>query len=265
MTSIPSNELLAGVRPFERAPLSQRHALAACMTGALLIAIFDTLTPKINLSVLYSLLVVVAARRISRRNVWQLAAFMVALTFGVYGVKSSMEHKAIAGSVIGFTLVNRTLATLSLLAITAISYLWIGVRQQLEGHRTLLRSRDEDRADFVEVSRSLERFAAGTMCGILTLCIVVIDLLSPGQFNFPILYAVPLVICYALESRRMLWMVLPWLLLFTVVGYLMTPAVGVPESSINYVIKNRAISAFALVALSTLLNWWMQDTEARHV
>ena len=264
MTSIPSNELMAGVTPFNRVPLTQRQTLAACMIGALLIAIFDTLTPKINLSVLYSLLVVIAARRISRRHLCQLTAFMVLLTFSVYGVKNWMQNKTLPEALLHFKLVNRTLATLSLLAISAISYLWIGVRQRLESNRTLLRARDEDRLDFEEVSRSLERFAAGAMCGILTLCIIVIDLLAPGQFNFPILYAVPLVICYALDNRRMLWMVLPWLLLFTVIGYWLSPAIGVPESSLNYIIKNRVLTAFALVALSALLNRWMRDSQVQN-
>ncbi len=255
--------MMIGVSRFERVPLSHRQALAAFMVSALAVAAVDTVVPRINLSIVYSLLVVVAAQRISRRLLWELAAFMVFLTFGVYAIKSGLEHKTFKAALLAFPLVNRTLSALSLTAITAISYLWLGVRQRLETSGPLLRSRDEDRRDFEEISRSLERFAAGMMCGVLTLCIAVIDMIVPGQFNFPILYAVPLVLCYTLESRRMVWMVLPWLLLFTVVGYWLTPAVGVPETAIQYVVKNRVLAGMALIGLSALLNWWMSDAETR--
>ena len=100
------------------------------------------------------------------------------------------------------------------------------------------------------------------------------------QYNLPILYGVPLVICAMTGRRVLLWSILPVLLAFTAAGYVIGPASsellghsdgrgpalvigssvvqGVPT-----IFTNRTLAACVMVALALALHWWLRPRSTK--
>ena len=104
------------------------------------------------------------------------------------------------------------------------------------------------------------------ICGILLVCIIVFDLKTPGQFNLPILYGVPLVSMAWLRSRKALWGLVPILLLCNYIGWHFGEApTPDPIRKTSWIIANRFIAAFAVVFTAFLLDLYFGIARDRDI
>lgn len=90
---------------------------------------------------------------------------------------------------------------------------------------------------------------------VLTGCILIADVFSPPPANLPILYAVPLIlVALWLESRRAIWYLLPFMLIFTVIGELWGPPMSLTSLSLKSIVINRAFAVGALMLVAIILH-----------
>ncbi len=238
--------------------ISSRQLTIAVFAMAFGVAASDAILPNMNLSILYSMLLVLYVRKGDRQHLLKMTLAFMALTMGVYMVKVLRNSDY---SFWSYRLLNRVMLVVSIGAIATVSHFLLGVRAALNMSRPMLRQRDEEFAEYQEIGRSVEQFATGLICGILTLSIAAIDLVTPGQINLPILYAVPLFICGAMQSRKLLWGLLPFLVLFTALGYWIGPATGYAGDVAMSFAKNRSLAALALVGIAWALHLWIRQSQ----
>lgn len=224
------------------------------------VAATDYLTSNVNLSILYSLPILLAARTRSRTWMWLLALFVLLLTYlgyflGPHFQAGSTGWREMIGN---YRMVNRTLSAATLLAVAVLAHYWIGLSRHV-GPDTHLSGHDPERDTVNEVLHSFEIFGAALICGLIMACIALTDLYSPGEFNFPILYAVPLMICGAARSRSLLWSILPFLLLLTMLGFVLGPKAAHSESVFQSLVTNRFLAAGVQLALAILINVWINE------
>jgi hypothetical protein len=156
-------------------------------------------------------------------------------------------------------MVNRTLAVAAILAVAVMIHFWIVLQNRANGHAHPPGRHDLEQETIKEVTRSFEIFGAALICGLIMACIALTDLLSPGEFNLPILYAVPLMICGAVHSRSLLWSILPFLLILTMIGFVIGPKSAWSESIFQSLVTNRFLAAAVQVLLALLSHVWIGE------
>jgi len=228
------------------------------------VATTDLLTMNVNLSILYILPVLLAVRTRSRAWVWQLAVVLVALTYIGYffGPRAVPESEGWRGMVWNYRMANRTLAAVTILLVAAMAHFWIRLRISGARPQGPASSADPEQETVGQILRSFEVLGAALICGLIMLCIGLTDVLSPGEFNFPILYAVPLMLCGAARSRSLLWSILPFLLALTLVGFIIGPRPTLTENLFQSLVTNRLLAAAAQVALALLVHVWIGEGDS---
>jgi hypothetical protein len=213
---------------------------ASILCGVLVasIAILDLFTANLNLSILYVVPVLLGTRFPNRRHLWGLAFLLLGLTFAGYYL--GPRGTSYAGG-FGFRLVNRSFAGLAIIATTARCAAWLR-RQDRLAEIFVVDGSGEGEPLIYDI----------LLCGMLVLCIFLIDLVTPAKFNLPILYAVPVSVCATLNRPRLLWSFVAVTIALTVSGFLLPPAPTIPSSLMHSLERNRMLACLAQLGIATM-------------
>jgi hypothetical protein len=245
--------------------LSNRAIAGTCAILIVIPAIVDASKLYVNLTSLYFIPLILCARSFSRRTVYLMAALLVTLTYGIYFFKISRQQPVVHAS-IWYRLINRTMVAVSLCITAGLLGAWAGVRRGQE------RRGDVEEADIEtpidRAVRSLRRIIVLMLCFMLIVCIFATDLMTPKQFNLPILYALPLIVAAWAESRRVLWTLLPILVACTWIGFAVSPAATVQttlphQTLLDYLLTNRLLACLAQVGIALMLHLWLGPEKTR--
>ena len=166
-------------------------------------------------------------------------ALLVLLTYGCFVIKYR-EHLLSSGDwVPGFT--NRSFAAGSNAAAAVLLYSWIHFRTYWESRHEHLSATDMDAFIIKQVFQSLDRVVAVILCTILTVGIGAMDFVTPGEFNFPILYALPVVIAGLTERRLILWATVLVVVILTLAGFCWGPP-ATPGTPAQGLMNNRLLA-----------------------
>jgi hypothetical protein len=161
-----------------------------------------------------------------------------------------------------YRMFNRTLAAVTILVVAGMVHFWIRLRSEGAAAHGAAASADPEQEMVGQILQSFEVFGAALICGLIMLCIGLTDLLSPGEFNLPILYAVPLMLCGAVRSRSLLWSILPFLLVLTLVGFVVGPKTEAHETIFQSLVTNRFLAASVQVAMALLAHVWIGESDS---
>jgi hypothetical protein len=163
--------------------------------AVVLLGIFtaDCLT-QLNLSIVYALPLVAFGRRLSGIKFAALTALLVALAFLGYVIKTTWFLTS-APPLVSYRLLNRSLVA-SILVLTAIALHSLCRRV---GERT-------EHDDFDRLLHSVSSLLVALLGAVAAAAILAADLLTPGEYNVPILYGVPIVLIAAAGSERLIWL-----------------------------------------------------------
>jgi hypothetical protein len=159
-----------------------------------------------------------------------------------------------------YRLVNRTLVAVSLAITAFLLHFLRSIEHKLASRQARQGAHDADDAIYLQIVHALERFVTCVISAVLILCIAVTDVLAPAQVNLPVLYAVPLVLCFWTRSRKLLWGMLPILLVFTVAGYCVGPPTSVDQRWLASLLTNRFLAAGGLLGLTVIFHFWISSS-----
>ena len=228
-------------------------------SAILLVALVDTLSSRLTMPVLYTIPLLMYALSHRRRWLPALAIAAVALSFAVLWIKVHFFPQPHLQQMLPWRLVNRAFASVAICLSASLLYFWVGLHDRMQ---TLAAQAEAERhtvdsAVFRQLLRSITVLLAAVAGGVLTAIILVADLMCPAPANLPILYAVPLILVSLwLQSRRVLWGVLPFLLCLTVMGYLWGPAApaNLPHWTLRGILINRVLAAAELTIVAIILH-----------
>jgi len=244
----------------KRSLITQRYSprIGWPLAGALVILLtaFDVLEgSRANLSILYILPMVLFAQSAPRRGLILVAgAVLVVLTYGCFLVKYHQHMVMQQFLVSGIT--NRSFAAGSNAVSAVLLYSWVHFRAYWEARYEHLTATDMDAFIFNQIFQSLEHLVAVILCLILTAATAAMDLVTPGEFNFAILYAVPVVIVGLTEHRLSIWIMVIMGVTLSLVGYLWgAPATaGVPQQIAQSYWNNRMMACCMLVGTGLVMH-----------
>jgi len=232
---------------------------AAAVAGAVLLTlvpfVLDVVLAWTNLAILYVLPLFVAARAGRPRVIAVFAAVLVGLTYGGYLLEVLYLSPAPPFT---FRIVNRTIVATAVVVSALLLRWWMRWREQAGTRVGPVRHGDQDQAVYDEVIAIVERLLAGMACAAYVAAVAAGDLLAPGEYNLPILYAIPVLLAGLTHSRAFLWATAAVLLLLVPAGYKFGPPPNLPESVLTFVLTNRALAAFAIVVLTLSVHVWMR-------
>ncbi len=163
----------------------------------LAIAVADVLIPRVTVAIFFAIPLVIVARRREFPGLWTLTLCAIALTFGDFLLKSLLYSPANGPEFFDYRLLNRTLAASMLLATAAMIRMVVDV----EGGLRDLPWPDEFICEEQKSILWMLVWLGLPVLGVL----VMLDFLTPAEFNWPILYAALIVTCALLRNRKLLW------------------------------------------------------------
>jgi hypothetical protein len=245
----------SSIAPTSRAPTRLRSMLLA-ITLTIVIVCGDFLTSDINFSILYILPLLVISRMHRPRAVWQWAVALSVLTFAGYfaGVRGAEINSW--QDLVNFRLVNRAMMAATLMASAALIHIQIGLRELIDRRARLVHASAEEEHAFDQILASFDRFATTILCLVLIGLVTLTDVLTPPQFNIPILFALPLVASARIQQRWIVWAIVPLLLLMSVVGLYLGPK-PLPTHIKDAMIINRIFASLVLIGVAAILHGWI--------
>ena len=221
--------------------------LIAAMLLFVAIAIVDVLAPRITVSILYGIPLILVVRAGYVRPLWRFTAMLILLTIGMHFLKSTLYPPDSGPIYLNFRLVNRAFVAVMLWLMAQILQMWVGSdrQRQLELNEPYRASEDENDATL-----------AVLLCIPLALIIALVDLLLPANFNLAILYPIPLLICAWTRNRALLWSTLAVLLLLTAAGYQFRHG-PIDGTLVPAMRTNRILSAVLTTAVTVVLHFWI--------
>lgn len=226
------------------APSRALLATAVALLGVFTVA--DVFSRGIVLSVLYAVpLVLVAWAGYHRALRWVTVALVV-IVYAVFFGKWAM-YAPPGSSPFNFALVNRTLVVVSLCLLEVLLKMRVStecLRGDVELSESLRHEEDE-----------IDETLAILMGVALTSAIALADFLSPANYNFAILYTVPLFLCAWTRFQRLLWGTLAVALLLSVLGFICGPPMTSSDTTMTRMVINRVLSGLVLALLAVLLHF----------
>jgi hypothetical protein len=238
-------------------PIEPRNMAIIVVAIIVIVFVTDLLSQRINLAILYAFPMVACAHTGRRKMVRATAILAVVLTFAGYffGVRSP-DTPDIASLFYNFRMVNRLLCAMALLGVAITSYYYMNIHDRFAQHRLESNDPASDMALFDDVLSLLEQLTGGIVGGLVLVWVIIMDFLSPGELNLPILYVAPLMSFAWVRNRKLLWMVFLVLLFFTFAGYYW----GLPsEAGTNngYLLRNRLLASAVLLSCTMLIHFAM--------
>ena len=237
------------------APAALRSLMLASAL-VLAIAVFDFVTFDINFSILYLLPLLVISRMHRPRVVWQWAFALSVLTFAGYfaGVRGAGMQRW--QDLVNFRVVNRGMVVATLIASAALLHIQIGLREIVDRRARLVQASAEEEHAFDQIIASFDRFATTILCVVLIGLVTLTDVLTPPQFNIPILFVLPLVASARIQQRWIVWAIVPLLLLLALAGLYLGPR-PLPTHIKDAMIVNRMIASLVLIGVAIILHGWI--------
>jgi hypothetical protein len=225
---------------------SNRNA-AISLFLMLWIAILDLCTPRTNFSILYIAPLIFFAQSGWMRSGWRVTGLLVALTYGIYFLKNAIQPSG-SDLPFHFRIVNRTLVAVMLVVMGQVLRLWIRRREEQYDAELPESIRRQDE----EINATL----AILCCAALIVLIALSDFFTPANFNWPILYSIPLFICGWTRSRPLLWTMLILLLVLAAAAFIwgappMSPRPG------SYLVLNRMLAGVGMAVVTLILHYWL--------
>jgi hypothetical protein len=229
-----------------------RAAWAICLIGGAAILMFDLLTWGVNPSILYLALLPIAAHWLDRRAVWLLVMLFVPATYAGYllGARDP-RYPTFVVMISHYRLINRTLVVLAMVGVAALLHMQGGMKAMI------LRQRAHDPLDeeFGQILDAFNQISTVSIAAVVVAAVCVADLLAPGQFNLPILFAIPLAFVSQVGSRRILWSLALVLVALAALLFEFGPK---PDPAIlRSVTTNRIIACFGILAIAAVMHPWM--------
>ena len=220
------------------APLRRRALLLSASALLIMaIAILDLRTRLLSPGIIYLVPLVLVTRALRPRDFWLLTASLVVLVYTGYYFG---PHRSDDVGFFQFRLINRTL--------TAVAILLSGTR--LTRWRAQLAANDDSGgAELGGIGANRSQTHDLLLSALLVTCTFIADLLTPVNYNLPVLYAVPLIILAVLDVPRLLWAAFAVAALCSVVGYIFSPPAGVPPSLTHALVRSRILANAVLLVI----------------
>lgn len=235
--------------------------LAAIFCGILLVApLFnDIVSPHINMSILYLVPLLFCAWLGNRNLLRRTLVLSVLLTY--VGLAARMWIHPNPNWRWG--LLNRSFVVASLI----IAYFILdAVLRQLQALVSWRPARtDAEESVIEEIIFSAQRFAAIVAAMVLAIGLFVVDLVTPGQINFPILYIIPLLLIVWTRSHLWLWVTVGLLVVFAVVGWYGGEGPTGSSISVRALLTNRLIAITVLIIFGLIIQIATSPYQANHV
>jgi hypothetical protein len=223
------------------------------------IAIVDVLYPHFSFAILFAIPLVLLAHMGRPRLMWAATFVFVALTFIEYFVKATLHPPETGPQYFSFRLLNRALVAAMMCLLGMAMRFWMSTETE-EPPPATPALRREQRLWFraTALNRKFDARLASFIFPVLIIWIAITDLVLPANFNFAILYAIPLFISAWTRSRTVLWIVLAVVLLLTIVCYSYGP-VATGGATHGVLRMNRFFSAVSMLAVTIMLNAWITE------
>jgi len=234
----------------------QEHQARIMRSCAAIVAVtfaLDLCLFPYNASVLHIIPLLVCAKLNRRRWLVGFGLLLIFLTYLGYFAKVSIH-----GRKLSFYMPNRHLVALTLLVVSAILYLWQGVIHRLHDGRHVPFLRSFEPTIFEEIEQSIARLVILMLCVLMIVLVLLLDLVTPAEINFPILFAIPLVIGAWARSLKLLWTLVPILCLCTWIGFVWGPPASnliktIGVSNLDLIV-NRTVANLVILAVATILH-----------
>jgi hypothetical protein len=155
-----------------------------------------------------------------------------------------------------FRLVNRTMEVVALVSASGLLHIQIGLRELIDRRARLVQATDSEEDVFDQIIASFDRFATTILCLVLIVLVTLTDVLTPPQFNIPILFSLPLVASARIHRRWIIWLIVPLLVALAIFGLYVGPR-PLPAHITDALIVNRIIACLVLIAVAIILHVWI--------
>lgn len=248
MMDVKQTHRLESTASFAWRPVRAKIVAATCAILIVVPLLNDLFKPGVNLAILFVLPLLICAWLGEKKFLRPILLLCVLFTYmglliriGVYGY-----------SAWPWGLLNRTMVVVSLIIVTYVleiilSYLKTNSFWKFD-------RRDVEQKIFEEILFSAQRFAAIVSAVLLSAGIFIVDLVTPGQLNFPILYAVPLLLIVWTRSHLWLWLITCLLVLLAMVGWFAGDAPTSSSTALHTLATNRFIAVAVMVVLAVIIN-----------
>lgn len=239
--------------PVKDAAGNTGYGIIAPVALTVLIVIADVAGVGVNVAILYLLpMLLVAYTAPGHRRIIGSAAVLSVLTYFIYAFEYRHHLTTDPWTAVTFRLLNRSFV---------VTTLWIMAGVRLAWHR-MHRSRRGDPAEgsgravsmFDEISDSLTILSAAITCVAVVFCVATTDLIVPGQFNLPILYAIPVLVAGQSGRPKILWGTVLALLLMNVIGFVWGTPPTLDEHWLIRLIANRTLAGLGLLSIALLIH-----------
>ena len=223
----------------------------------LLLFTIDWCTRQINISILYVIPLIIYAHVRRCRGIWYFALLLSLLTYGKYIHNHFDQFTADPLKIVNSHIWNRTFSVCAILFTAVLLKFWRRRRdhwmQSLEGKVTT----GSDIMSQDRVVKGIDQFVVVLVAIVIVIALVLADFLTPGEINIPILYLAPLALLATTMNRTLLWCFVPIVLILNFLGYVYGPPPTVESSLLKYLVTNRFISAFTLIACAVVFHLWI--------
>ena len=224
--------------------------LTVCAILTLTTALIDVFTFGINVTMLYVIPLLLLGRPETRRFLWPFTGIALCLTYGLYFSDFGNAVFTHPEKVLTWRLINRSMVAVSLCIVTTVLSRWLRSQQRMAINRIAAL----DRSLFDELADSLQQMTCLFLCVVLIACIATTDLITPGEFNLPLLYAVPLIVAYWAGSRRLLRSLLPIMMLLGILGYCFGRQADIAPNWFSKILTNRILSILTTLFIALILH-----------
>ena len=232
-------------------PVRAKIAALFCAVTIITPILNDLLRPSINLSILYFLPVLFCAWMGERRLLRRVTSLCVALTYIGFMARVRL-YPTTPPNLWHWGLINRSFVVMSLISVTFLLDLVLNHLQIRPSWRAVRSDAEQNLCE--EVIFSAQRFAAALATIFVSITIFIVDLVTPQQLNFPILYTVPLLIIVWTRSHLWLWAMTSWLILLAIVGWFLGPPPTISPDLLTVLMTNRLIAVTVLLLLALIIH-----------
>ena len=222
------------------------------------IVVADCVIPKINLSILFAVPLVIVAR--ANRNA--AATMRAALVLSFFAYLDYYLRLTFVTHVPNFWLpenlwrpwlLNRSLVAVVLVMIAAVSSSTQRQRERMAALSRLRAQHPEDADQYDNLLVAFEQLVWAVVCAILMAAVFTLDMVTPAPWNLPIIYILPVVVSAWGTSRYLTWGLVPFALLANVAGFYMGPVESNSALAQSYAL-NRVVAAVAVVLVALVVN-----------
>jgi len=235
----------------EKATLSGRSQdIAIALLVACVIFVSDLATHSVNLSILYTIVIYVIATRARGRWTLLAAVTLVGATYaGFFLGARPPDLNSLASLYQSYWFTNRSFSAAAILTTGLIAG-WLRRWTNQIKQRPAIDDVIMDQSMHEELTDQVRFFETLLIALTITGALIVIDWATPSEFNFPILYAVPLMLCVLSGSARAIWLMTPLLIALAWIGLWAsnrTVSEVLVLSAVNRVLATAMLLALALI------------------